>query len=358
MKQVQREPIDAEAVPAAEALLNAAGGTRTEQAIAQAFEEAGYQLDTQTIQQIQAVFRAAAELPTEYFEAKPERAVGFDEVLAAVVPNDSSRALLVGLEQAGVQTLKYRAGDDADRLEKVNSVESARFSMKSGQGSDQILQKMLESIDEIIVLEDAGEITPDQARERAEIATHTAMESLSKLHGRIQPGERPARDLVVPRKSADNKKVSQTVRTVLEAEATPDELVPDIEQLVAEGAFSYEAYGDEQAIQDAENKILEVGYETALTDWTRDVRSGNASKFNTALGWRLYDEAANRQDMKTAMTVLTNLIEHQRNAAQAVQATRILKQMHLLHSYMACSAAFRIFKMRSTADMAPRRDQS
>lgn len=192
LKQVQREPIDAEAVPAAEALLNAAGGTRTEQAIAQAFEEAGYQLDTQTIQQIQAVFRAAAELPTEYFEAKPERAVGFDEVLAAVVPNDSSRALLVGLEQAGVQTLKYRAGDDADRLEKVNSVESARFSMKSGQGSDQILQKMLESIDEIIVLEDAGEITPDQARERAEIATHTAMESLSKLYGRIQPGERPA----------------------------------------------------------------------------------------------------------------------------------------------------------------------
>ena len=201
-----------------------------------------------------------------------------------------------------------------------------RYSLMSSEISD-MSNRLTEQLQAVNARADAGEITQEEATAQKMAILQAPIQELIAKYGQIEPGERPSRDITIPRKTGENMRVSRTVRTVLEAEATPDELVPDIEQLVAEGAFSYEAYGDEQAIQDAENKILEVGYETALTDWTNDVRSGNVSKFNTALGWRLYDEAANRQDMKTAMTVLTNLIEHQRNAAQAVQATRILKQM-------------------------------
>ena len=133
LRQVRQGQVDAEAADAAVALRNAAGSTKTEQAIAQSFAEDGYALDSKLVAQIQAAFQAAAELPTEYFEAKPERVVGFDEVLAAVVPDDSSRELLAGLDAAGVQTLRYRAGDDADRVEQVNSVQQARFSPGSAQ---------------------------------------------------------------------------------------------------------------------------------------------------------------------------------------------------------------------------------
>lgn len=201
-----------------------------------------------------------------------------------------------------------------------------RYSLMSSEISD-MSNRLTEQLQAVNARADAGEITQEEATAQKMAILQAPIQELIAKYGQIEPGERPSRDITIPRKTGENMRVSRTVRTVLEAEATPDELVPDIEQLVAEGAFSYEAYGDEQSIKDAENKILEVGYETALTDWTNDVRSGNVSKFNTALGWRLYDEAANRQDMKTAMTVLTNLIEHQRNAAQAVQATRILKQM-------------------------------
>ena len=133
LRQVRQGQVDAEAADAAVALRNAAGSTKTEQAIAQSFAEDGYALDSKLVAQIQTAFQAAAELPTEYFEAKPERVVGFDEVLAAVVPDDSSRELLAGLDAAGVQTLKYRTGDDADRVEQVNSVQQARFSPGSAQ---------------------------------------------------------------------------------------------------------------------------------------------------------------------------------------------------------------------------------
>ena len=111
-------------------LMETSKGKRTVDAIMRAFSKEGYKISSQTAKDIQAVYQAAAEMPTGYFEAKPQRAVGFDEVLAAVIPDDSSKKLRDGLEQAGVRMLEYKTGDDVDRLAKINSVEGARFSLK------------------------------------------------------------------------------------------------------------------------------------------------------------------------------------------------------------------------------------
>lgn len=119
-------------------LMETSKGKRTVDAIMRAFSKEGYKISSQTAQDIQAVYQAAAEMPTGYFEAKPQRAVGFDEVLAAVIPDDSSKKLRDGLEQAGVRMLEYKTGDDADRLAKINSVDDARFSLKAGTESKSV----------------------------------------------------------------------------------------------------------------------------------------------------------------------------------------------------------------------------
>ena len=119
-------------------LMETSKGKRTVDAIMRAFSKEGYKISSQTAQDIQAVYQAAAEMPTGYFEAKPRRAVGFDEVLAAVIPDDSSKKLRDGLEQAGVRMLEYKTGDDADRLAKINSVDDARFSLKAGTESKSV----------------------------------------------------------------------------------------------------------------------------------------------------------------------------------------------------------------------------
>jgi hypothetical protein len=119
-------------------LMETSKGKRTVDAIMRAFSKEGYKISSQTAQDIQAVYQAAAEMPTGYFEAKPQRAVGFDEVLAAVIPDDSSKKLRDGLEQAGVRMLEYKTGDDVDRLAKINSVEGARFSLKTGTESKSV----------------------------------------------------------------------------------------------------------------------------------------------------------------------------------------------------------------------------
>lgn len=119
-------------------LMETSKGKRTVDAIMRAFSKEGYKISSQTAQDIQAVYQEAAEMPTGYFEAKPQRAVGFDEVLAAVIPDDSSQKLRDGLEQAGVRMLEYKTGDDADRLAKINSVDDARFSLKAGTESKSV----------------------------------------------------------------------------------------------------------------------------------------------------------------------------------------------------------------------------
>lgn len=119
-------------------LMETSKGKRTVDAIMRAFSKEDYKISSQTAQDIQAVYQAAAEMPTGYFEAKPQRAVGFDEVLAAVIPDDSSQKLRDGLEQAGVRMLEYKTGDDADRLAKINSVDNARFSLKAGTESKSV----------------------------------------------------------------------------------------------------------------------------------------------------------------------------------------------------------------------------
>lgn len=112
-------------------IAEAAKGKKTTAAVKAAFRKEGYAISDGHAKSILALIDRAANIPTGYYEAKPQRVVGFDEVLAAVIPDDSSKKLRDGLEQAGVRMLEYKTGDDADRLAKINSVEGARFSLKT-----------------------------------------------------------------------------------------------------------------------------------------------------------------------------------------------------------------------------------
>lgn len=461
-----------------EILVEAAKGKKTVDAIMRTFAKSDYKISSQTAQDIQAVYKATAEMPTGYFEAKPRRAVGFDEVLAAVIPDNSSKTLRDGLAQVGVQTLEYKAGDETDRLAKINSVDGARFSLKrtskmtlneqlkmfydgkmassdafyfgetpielkntgfdvlplamtihdfrkSTQEKHNIPRRVLKNLMNNlksplfafvagnrvgIVLNDidgdgkkvlaALERGTDMDREpvnvinslygldrpekwiknqvesgskfvlydeeranaflqtygykasvgdsirsldetvtqkkesvkgknsKEEIPTEELLSELVKRYGAMPTGENPFRDIVLPKKTAKEMKLSQTVRTILEAKATPEVMAPSIQKLAAEGAHSYESYSDKAALSDAEATIRDVGWGKALEEWTKAVRSGEVSKANTAMGWALYDNSVNSGDTATALTVLNYMVEHQHSAAQAVQATRILKKMN------------------------------
>ena len=125
-----------------EILLRAAQGKHTAAAIGKAFAKEDYVISKDAAQRILALYKDVAKIPTGYFEAKPQRAVGFDEVRAAILPDNASEALVQQLKDAGVPVQLYKAGDDEARTAALNKVPNVRFELaqqadREAKGSDQ-----------------------------------------------------------------------------------------------------------------------------------------------------------------------------------------------------------------------------
>ena len=117
-------------------LLRAAQGKRTSTTIAKAFAKEGYSISKDTAQVILNLYNDVAQIPTGYFEAKPQRAVGFDEVRAAILPDNASKSLIAQLKDAGVPVELYKAGDDAGRTKLLNEVPNVRFQLAEQASRD------------------------------------------------------------------------------------------------------------------------------------------------------------------------------------------------------------------------------
>nr|DAE82950.1 MAG TPA: nuclease [Caudoviricetes sp.] len=123
-------------------MLQAAG--RKTAAIRRTFAGEGYDISLETAKRLQTLYRDAAQLPTEYFEAKPRRAVGFDEVKAAILPDNVSDSVRGQLEKLGVPVIEYAANDEDARLKALNSVENVKFSKKKQTAAEQIVGEATE----------------------------------------------------------------------------------------------------------------------------------------------------------------------------------------------------------------------
>ena len=117
-------------------LLRAAQGSQTTTAIGKAFAKEGYSISKDTAAMIRQLYKDVAAIPTGYFEAKPQRAVGFEEVKAAILPDNASAALVDSLKGHGIAVEQYKAGDEAQRAELLNKVPNVRFQMAESADKD------------------------------------------------------------------------------------------------------------------------------------------------------------------------------------------------------------------------------
>lgn len=157
-------------------LMQAAQGKQTAAAIGKAFAKEGYIIGKDTAQMILNLYKNVAAIPTGYFEAKPQRAVGFDEVRAAILPDNTSSTLIDSLKETGIDVKLYKAGDDAQRTALLNKVPNVRFQL-AGQAE-----------------RDARKNTQRQAS-RAIADNSTAMETLAQMMG-VTHGVRISQDSI------------------------------------------------------------------------------------------------------------------------------------------------------------------
>ena len=115
-------------------IVDAVRNSKDESGILRYLKKYNSRATEKTASDIAALVRDIAEMPTGYFEAKPQRAVGFDEVKAVILPDNASGELVSRLEGDGINTVTYKAGDENSRLEALNGVRDVRFSLARANG--------------------------------------------------------------------------------------------------------------------------------------------------------------------------------------------------------------------------------
>ncbi|WP_278482363.1 LPD38 domain-containing protein [Hoylesella nanceiensis] len=72
--------------------------------------------------EIEDIVKDIQKISTRYLEAKPYRAVSFDEIKAAVVPSDTSSELIQQLKDRGIEVSTYEKDNQEQRKQIVNEV--------------------------------------------------------------------------------------------------------------------------------------------------------------------------------------------------------------------------------------------
>ena len=113
----------------------------------------------------------------------------------------------------------------------------------------------------------------------------------------------------------------------MNANITPNDFVTKMEDALARGEFSRMVYSDAKAIAQVRQKIENVGFQRAKEDWMGAMQNGNPSKFNTAMGITLYNNAVNAGDAIAALDIANTMIDYAKDTAQALQGFNLINKM-------------------------------
>lgn len=174
-----------------------------------ASEEDGYHIDEEMAQEIIDLYEAAAALPTEFFEAKPQRAVYFDEVKAAIIPESTSESLKSELKERVGQVIEYEDGDEQARLEALNSLEDVKFSLKDTSEVDEQAKALLDGVD--------VELNAEVVQAYARSALRAADKDAAKINQQVR--QAAGKILKDTASKYDRRTLESNMRAIVEAYA-------------------------------------------------------------------------------------------------------------------------------------------
>ena len=116
---------------AAETIVDAVRTQKTKAGMLSYLQKWNKRVTKQTVDDVVALVNDIANMPTGYFEAKPQRAVSFDEVGVFVIPYDADVKLKQELLNKGYSIAEYDPNVEGDRQRVVNQFEEYKFSLSN-----------------------------------------------------------------------------------------------------------------------------------------------------------------------------------------------------------------------------------
>ena len=114
---------------AAQLIVDAVRNYKTKSGMLNYMQKWNKQVTSGTVNDIASLVSDVANMPTGYFEAKPQRAVGLDEVGVFVIPNNADVKLKQELLNKGYSIAEYNPNVEGDRQRIVNQFEEYKFSL-------------------------------------------------------------------------------------------------------------------------------------------------------------------------------------------------------------------------------------
>jgi hypothetical protein len=147
-------------------------------------------------------------------------------------------------------------------------------------------------------------------------------------YGAIPKGEKPARDIDVPKKISKKDVVSLHARTILEAGVTPDWAVSEFEKAIVNGEMTHEVIHNKDVHQKAIDVIKTLGFKEALNDWDNKVKTNReVTEVDYAMGVELYRQCVANKDVKNAMKLAVELAVEESHTGRKLQLARLMKTL-------------------------------
>ena len=154
------------------------------------------------------------------------------------------------------------------------------------------------------------------------------LEVLNEAYGTIEKGEKPMRDVNIPKQISDDRYTQRFARTVIESDKITDKQAESILEAVRDGVYTYSKISDEKAWNAAKKRYEEWGHKDCLEQWDIAMKKPDAlSKYDIAFGEYLLEQAAKDNDIERVMKLTAEIAAEGTRAGQVVQAMRLLKNM-------------------------------
>lgn len=174
-----------------------------------------------------------------------------------------------------------------------------------------------------------SDTTPSDGLGAADAGTvNTDYDRLQAQSSEFHPeGENPARPVDVPKQDFDGRNIPKAASTVTGAEILNNADVERLQQIIADGAVSFDTIHDADAQETAMRTVSEIGFEGALERYRQAARSNVATKNNVALGQLLMDLAAQSGNESALAEIFYLYTTNSTNIAQAMQAQAMLRKL-------------------------------
>lgn len=134
---------------AANAILDAVRTRKTAAGIEKALKSYGMNVYEGVGNDILNLMHKISEMPTEYFEAKPQRAVGLDEIAMVVAPDTITNEQTKVLNENGIPLQTYEAGNEDARHQVIEDLQDVRFSREINDNEDSLDEEKKERFEKI-----------------------------------------------------------------------------------------------------------------------------------------------------------------------------------------------------------------